>query len=179
MKSLFERMSEPAAHARRTDPGTSHEAARAVTPGITELQAVVERYALERGPEGFTDAAMSDALDDASSTFRTRRSELTVRGIILDSGRRAKHGDSDRNRIVWVHRSFVPGATPGNDWLPNPGHCPEAAKGKRVKVILAHGREGSYDPNPMSPPGWAADGKGGCSWIRRGMAFDIEWYRVL
>lgn len=171
-------MSDLFAHARRDDPQTSHEAAAAITPGLGELQAEVERYALAAGPIGFTDAAMSEALDDPSSTYRTRRSELTDKGIILDSGRRAKHGESDRNRIVWVHRSFMP-EQPADDWLPNPGSCPEAAKGKRVKVILANGTEPHYDNNPMSPPGWAADGRHGCNWSRRGFAFDIAYYRVL
>lgn len=70
---------------------------------------------------------------------------------------------------------------PGPGWNRNPGHCPEEAKGKRVRVVLAHGREPAYDENPMSPPGWAADGKGGCDWRRRsrGYPFNIEWYLVL
>ena len=62
---------------------------------------------------------------------------------------------------------------------PNPGHCPTEAMGKRVRVWLAHGREASYDDNPMSPPGWAADGKGGCNWTLTGSAFDIAFYQVM
>jgi hypothetical protein len=61
----------------------------------------------------------------------------------------------------------------------NPGRLPDEAIGKRVRVILAHGGEGAVDPNPMSPPGWAADGKGGCRWSRTGCRFDIEFYEVI
>lgn len=76
-------------------------------------------------------------------------------------------------------RQFEPvfDAPPG--FFPNPGYCPVAAEGKRVRVILAHGREGRCDDNPMSPPGWAADGKGGCNWRITGDDFDIAFYRVI
>lgn len=62
---------------------------------------------------------------------------------------------------------------------PNPGHVPADAIGKRVRVRLAHGGIGATDDNPMSPPGWAADGKGACSWEKRGTPFDIAEYEVL
>ena len=62
---------------------------------------------------------------------------------------------------------------------PNAGYLPLEAEGKRVRVVLANGREGATDDNPMSPPGWAADGKGGCRWSRTGQAFDIAQYEVI
>lgn len=95
------------AHARHQDPQTSHDAADAVTPDLRELQARVATYARAAGPGGFTDAQMSDDMEDYGSTLRTRRSELTDRNIILNSGRTALWGDSARRRIVWVHRDFV------------------------------------------------------------------------
>lgn len=61
----------------------------------------------------------------------------------------------------------------------NPGYLPSEAIGKRVRVKLEHGGEGATDPNPMSPPGWAADGKGGCNWRRSGHPFDIAEYEVI
>jgi hypothetical protein len=100
------------AHARNTDPDTSHEAAAAVTPGLRELQIVVARHAKRCGERGFTDLEMEEALGDSGSTYRTRRSELTARNVILDSGRRRTHGESGRQRIVWLHRDFVPDAPP-------------------------------------------------------------------
>lgn len=62
---------------------------------------------------------------------------------------------------------------------PNPGHLPPEAIGKRVRVKLANGRIGTSDPNPMSPPGWAADGKGGCNWALRDHPFAIVEYEVV
>ncbi|CAN5574901.1 hypothetical protein BH10PSE14_BH10PSE14_06460 [soil metagenome] len=62
---------------------------------------------------------------------------------------------------------------------PNPGRLPEEARGKRVRVRLAHGGLGACNDNPMSPPGWAADGKGGCWWSITGSAFDIKEYEVI
>lgn len=100
------------AHARRDDPETSHEAAAAVTPGLRELQVRVEDFARSAGLEGFTDAEMEDQLEDAGSTLRTRRSELTARNIVLDSGLRRTFGDSPRRRIVWLHRSYVDNPPP-------------------------------------------------------------------
>lgn len=61
----------------------------------------------------------------------------------------------------------------------NPGYCPAEAEGKRVRVWLGHGREGAYDDNPMSPPGWAADGRTGCNWAITGSPFDIAFYQVI
>jgi len=51
--------------------------------------------------------------------------------------------------------------------------------GKRVRVQLAHGGIGRIDDNPMSRPGWAADGKGGCNWRRTGSPFDIDYFEVI
>jgi hypothetical protein len=102
----------PVARARRTDPDTSHQAAAAVTPGLRELQQRVETFARLAGFDGFTDAEMEDKLDDPGSTLRTRRSELTARNIVLDSGQRRTFGDSTRRRIVWVHRDYHPSPPP-------------------------------------------------------------------
>lgn len=65
----------------------------------------------------------------------------------------------------------------------NPGRCPPEAKGKRVRVVLekdrATMRQPAYDTNPMSPPGWAADGKGACNWSRNGDPHNIAFYEVV
>lgn len=58
---------------------------------------------------------------------------------------------------------------------PNPGHLPDDAHGKRVRVILRHGREPRYG----EPSGWAADGRGACSWSLRRGDFSIVGYMVL
>jgi hypothetical protein len=103
---LFSQPPRPAV-ARRADPGTSHDAAAAVTPGLRELQARVEAYARRIGAGGFTDAQMAADLEDTTSTLRTRRAELAARRIVIDTGRRRTWGDSPRLRSVWVHRDFV------------------------------------------------------------------------
>jgi len=61
----------------------------------------------------------------------------------------------------------------------NPGHLPSEAIGKRVRVRLAHGGIGACDGNPMSPPGWAADGRGGCRWSIVGLPHDIAEFEVI
>jgi hypothetical protein len=123
------------AHARRDDPETSHEAAAAVTPDLRQLQARVADYARRAGPDGFTDAQMEDDLDDPGSTLRTRRSELTARNIVLDSGRTRRHGDSARQRIIWLHRDFVPGAPPVCE-PPAPATPADRAEGKAMSARL-------------------------------------------
>lgn len=105
-------MTDDRAHARNTDPDTSHEAADAASVEIRNKRAVVAEYADRRGPAGFMDAQMSQDLGDEGSTLRTRRSELTAQNIILDSGRRGRWGDSDRERIIWVHRNHVANPPP-------------------------------------------------------------------
>lgn len=96
------------AHARANDPATSHAAAAAISPGLTDIQAQVAAYAKRRGEAGFTDAEMADDFGDQSSTLRTRRSELTDQGLIVDTGQTRTHGESDRRRIVWAYRDHAP-----------------------------------------------------------------------
>ncbi|WJY18681.1 hypothetical protein QQS45_00050 [Alteriqipengyuania flavescens] len=43
---------------------------------------------------------------------------------------------------------------------PNPGHCPRAAQGKRVRVVLTNG----FDTARTAPQGWPADGRWGVNW---------------
>jgi hypothetical protein len=63
---------------------------------------------------------------------------------------------------------------------PNPGYCPDRAKGKRVIVKLANGLICGRNPvSATTPPGWAADGPQGCRWSIAGHPFDIANYEVL
>lgn len=61
---------------------------------------------------------------------------------------------------------------------PNPGFCPREAIGKRVRVQLADGTV-NRDVDPSAPPGWAADGKGGCRWSLTGRPHDIAQFEVI
>lgn len=94
------------AHARRTDPDTSHRAAREVTPHLDTIRAEVERWALGCGPEGFIDEELSAAFEASdSSSYRTRRAELTDAGRIVFSGRK-RLNSSMRQCMIWMHASF-------------------------------------------------------------------------
>jgi len=61
---------------------------------------------------------------------------------------------------------------------PNRGYLPSEAIGKRVRVLLADGAI-NRDVDPSAPPGWAADGKGGCRWSLTGRPHDIAQYEVI
>lgn len=95
-------MQAETAHARRFDPSTSHRAAKAVTPEITRIQQQVMWFARKRGVLGFTDTDLEEAMQDHGSTFRTRRRELTDKGLIRDSGQRHRAVGDARERIVWI-----------------------------------------------------------------------------
>lgn len=90
-------------NARRTDPTTSHEAARSID-NITQTQdfilkalkrpatdvVLVERYRnLKRAPRA------------SESGIRSRRAELVLRGLVKDTGLREVL-PSGRRAIVWV-----------------------------------------------------------------------------
>lgn len=58
---------------------------------------------------------------------------------------------------------------------PNPGHLPDSAKGKRVRVVLRN----TYDTAKREPRGWPADGAGGCDWRLTGSNWDIMQWEVI
>ncbi len=89
------------AHARHTDPSTSHDAATAVTPHLSYHQHRVLRFARDHA-DGVTDLDMEIDLCEFGSTLRSRRHELVELGMIVDVGTvRRLEGDA-RRRIVWA-----------------------------------------------------------------------------
>ena len=98
------------AHARNSDPATSHEAADSVTDKIRASQEAV-RLVLDRFPQGLTDTDLIEEYGKLSalgwvprqspSGLRTRRSELVRRGTVVDSGNRALL-PTGRRAVVWV-----------------------------------------------------------------------------
>ena len=92
-------------NARLTDPETSHEAADSVK-NITQTQSAI--LTLLTFP--MTDEVLIDAFyryaDNAGlklaspSGIRSRRAELVAKGLVVDSGERAKLS-TGRNAIVW------------------------------------------------------------------------------
>jgi hypothetical protein len=99
--SLFD---EPHARARSTDPGTSHAAARSISPTkIRESQAFVLGLLVHYGP--MTDAGLLGYAElsrprVSPSGIRTRRSELVTQGLVGDTGRRVRL-ETGRHAIVW------------------------------------------------------------------------------
>jgi hypothetical protein len=94
---------------RRDDPETSAEAALAVAPYLNEIHRQVEAYATSCGFFGFTDYELNTHFMTTSSTYRSRRSELTDMGILVDSGKVKRKEEKGRNYTIWMHRDFVRG----------------------------------------------------------------------
>jgi predicted ArsR family transcriptional regulator len=94
------------AHARNTDPTTSHAAARTVRrTQSARIRAVILHLLRDHGPQ--TDAELADAYDSlpggpgvSPSGLRTRRCELVRQGLVVDSGGRVRL-ESGRTAIVW------------------------------------------------------------------------------
>jgi len=100
------------AHARRTDPQTSHEAARSVER-IRERQQAVLDLLRRRGPMcdeeiARTYAGVAGLPAQSPSGLRTRRAELVDMGLVEDSGERVTLA-SGRRSIRWQARNGARG----------------------------------------------------------------------
>lgn len=114
--ALFDLPKPARAHARHTDPDTSHEAAESLDADtITRSQAEVWAVLDYSGPctdtalvtlYQYHDANRTDlpgygtVLPQSPSGIRTRRRELVEKGRVADTGHRLRLG-SGRNAIVW------------------------------------------------------------------------------
>jgi hypothetical protein len=97
------------AHARLTDPETSHAAAASIDR-LTDRQGAVLRV-FKRNRFAMTDVSLCSMYDVAArkglvpaqsvSGIRTRRAELVDRGLIVDTGNRVRLA-SGRKAIVWA-----------------------------------------------------------------------------
>ena len=94
---------QPRAHARRTDPHTSHEAAASVTR-IRESQRFILSVLQQCGPM-VDEVLVKQACNQQKgrnmsvSGIRTRRSELVRLGLVRNSGKRRL--PSGRLSIIW------------------------------------------------------------------------------
>jgi hypothetical protein len=100
---------------RATDPGTSHEAAEAIAPHVSQLQREILTYFAHfdiNGSffgDGLTDLELERLFSGRSpSSVRTRRSELAQMGLLEPAGTRVIKG---RSRTVW-RLAQVPAARP-------------------------------------------------------------------
>jgi hypothetical protein len=113
------------AHARRSDPETSHAAAASVK-NLTELQALI-LSALKDRPcidDVLIARINNSGLLASASGIRSRRSELVALGMVRDSGQRETL-PSGRKSIVWEIAKAEP-------WTYS--HCgakPSAEKGSK------------------------------------------------
>jgi hypothetical protein len=95
---------EPNKNVRGSDPATSHAAAASIAADVTEVQRRVRAIHVEY-PAGLTDEELLRKYiarygPTAESSPRKRRHDLTVLGIIVDTGER-RPLVSGRSGIVW------------------------------------------------------------------------------
>lgn len=95
--------------ARRTDPATSHDAARSIkAAALRASQEAVLKFLRRHGPatdvelvEGYPEWARALHPPQSPSGLRTRRHELVEAGAVVDTGDRAEL-PSGRKAIVWA-----------------------------------------------------------------------------
>lgn len=89
------------AHARTTDPATSHEAAAAVNKDHAKnLRRRVLQVLMAHGPIDDTRLCAFLVTEGTPSGVRTRRNELVKAGMVRDTGRRVTL-KTNRQAIVW------------------------------------------------------------------------------
>ena len=88
------------AYARRTDPDTSHKAARHVQGHLPSLEQEVLRSINSSGEAGQTIAEVERKTGIPIQTCSPRLAPLRRKGFIYDSGER-RAGNTSRKQIVW------------------------------------------------------------------------------
>jgi DNA-binding MarR family transcriptional regulator len=89
------------AHARRTDPQTSHDAAAGVVPHITDLELVVLAALILRGPSTAHDIA--EFTERSLVTISPRLRPLEERGMVVRVGRAGRRSLWDVTaKAVWT-----------------------------------------------------------------------------
>jgi predicted ArsR family transcriptional regulator len=87
----------PEGKARRSDPQTSHQAARSVQ--TSDLEGWVLAALRSQGPQ--TTEQLSERLNISLQSITPRMRPLVTKGLVRDSGARLK-GENGRSRIVWA-----------------------------------------------------------------------------
>lgn len=106
--ALFDSAGEPTAYARRTDPETSHEAARSIRSdklrrsqeAVLDVLRSLHRATDVELIQSYNLRGYAFSVPQSDSGIRTRRSELVTAGKVIDSGERVKL-PSGRRAIVW------------------------------------------------------------------------------
>ena len=89
------------AHARKTDPVTSHEAAEAITPSLNKIEQGIYDALCSFLPKGATSDEISEASGIQYRTVTPRLKPMCKKGFVVDSGEH-KRGDSGRRQIIWM-----------------------------------------------------------------------------
>ena len=94
---------------RKSSRDTSIEAAQSIMPTMTDRHIEVLTYAFDAGYGGFTDIELMNHFKSVTSTYRSRRAELTEVGLLVDSGVRRRHPErgNSRDHIVWKMKEFM------------------------------------------------------------------------
>jgi hypothetical protein len=92
------------AHARNTDPLTSHAAAASLVDELPALEARVLQQLRWCGERGATSAELAELLDLPLVTVSPRLRPLADKGRIVATDER-RRGESGRARIVWRAQS--------------------------------------------------------------------------
>jgi LmbE family N-acetylglucosaminyl deacetylase len=97
--------------AHSDDAEESLAAADQIILHLTSTQADVIEHFMTVGPRGLTDRQLTEQFSlDGSSTYRSRRAELTALGLVVDSGRR-RYRPQNRagqrlSETIWVLRRW-------------------------------------------------------------------------
>ena len=89
------------AHARKTDPVTSHEAAKSITPSLNKIEQGIYDALRSFLPGGATSDEIVEASGIQYRTVTPRLKPMCKKGFVVDSGGH-KRGDSGRRQIIWV-----------------------------------------------------------------------------
>ena len=89
------------AHARKTDPVTSHEAAEAITPLLNKVEQGIYDALCSFLPKGATSDEIVEASGIQYRTVTPRLKPMCKKGFVVDSGEH-KRGDSGRRQIIWM-----------------------------------------------------------------------------
>ena len=89
------------AHARKTDPVTSHEAAKSITPSLNKVEQGIYDALCSFLPGGATSDEISEASGIIYRTVTPRLKPMCKKGFVVDSGEH-KRGDSGRRQIIWM-----------------------------------------------------------------------------
>ena len=88
------------ARARKTDPFTSHESARKITPRIGTIDDAIYKALLEVGPHGATSDEIVEMTGLKYRSVTPRLKPMTRKGLVT-GGKETRVGESGHKNLVW------------------------------------------------------------------------------